>query len=155
VSRVPPLPPVFASLFAGREECRPPDAGQRYHDCFGCGPGHPTGLRVRCFADGAGVLSPIVIPAVYAGPPAAAHGGIVAACLDEVMAAAAARHAGRVCVTGELSVRFVKPTRVETPLLGRGRFVREAAKYLELEGSLEDLRSGTVVATGSGRFFPV
>jgi acyl-coenzyme A thioesterase PaaI-like protein len=101
------------------------------------------------------VLSPIVIPKRFEGPPEGAHGGIVAAYLDEVLAAAAVGHTGRIHVTGELSVRYVKPTPLERPLLGRGRAVRDAAKYLDLVGTLEVLETGEVVARATGRFFPM
>jgi acyl-coenzyme A thioesterase PaaI-like protein len=101
------------------------------------------------------VLSPIVIPKRFEGPPKGAHGGIVAAYLDEVLAAAAVGHTGRIHVTGELSVRYVKPTPIERPLLGRGRAVKDASKYLDLEGTLEVLKTGEVVARATGRFFPI
>ena len=65
-------------------------ADNRFHQCFGCGPDHPAGLHVRCFKTADGVISPIIVPGHYTGPPGAAHGGIVAAYLDEVLAAAVA-----------------------------------------------------------------
>ncbi len=150
-----PLPAPFLPLFAGLAEVRHGAERTSLHACFGCGPDHDIGLRVRCYQSGAEVLSPIVVPARYAGPPGAAHGGIVAAYLDEVLAGAAAHHTGRPHVTGELTVRYVKPTPVERPLVGRGRAVRANGRSLVLEGSLEDLESGVVVATATGRFFPM
>jgi len=99
------------------------------------------------------VLSPIVIPSRFEGPPNGAHGGIVAAYLDEVLAGAAVSHTGRVHVTGELSIRYIKLTPIEHPLLGRGRVVKQAEKYVDLEGTLEDLETGEVVARATGRFF--
>ena len=55
----------------------------------------------------------------------------------------------------ELSVRYVRRTPVERPLVGRGRAVKQSGKYLDLEGTLEDLESGEVVAKATGRFFPM
>jgi uncharacterized protein (TIGR00369 family) len=150
-----PLPEAFAPVFAGLEELPHDSAYALFHDCFGCGPRHEIGLRVRCFRADGEVRSPIVVPARYAGPPGAAHGGIVAAYLDEVLAGAALAHTGRVHVTGELSVRYVRPTPVERPLVGRGRARRSAARYLELEGTLEDLATGEITARATGRFFPI
>ncbi len=149
------LPPALASLFDGLQELRYSGPGIRFHECFGCGPNHEIGLRVRCYGADGQVLSPIVIPLRFEGPPGAAHGGIVAAYLDEVLAAAAVHHTGRIHVTGELSVRYVKPTPVERPLLGRGRAVRDGEKYVEVEGSLEDFERREVVARATGRFFPL
>ena len=150
-----PLPAPFMPRFAGLAEVRYEAERTPFHACFGCGPDHDIGLRVRCYQSGAEVLSPIVVPARFAGPPGAAHGGIVAAYLDEVLAGAAVHHTGRPHVTGELTVRYVRPTPIERPLVGRGRAVRANGRSLDLEGSLEDLESGVVVATAAGRFFPI
>ena len=151
----PPLPAPFESLFAGLEEIKSSGSGTSFHACFGCGPHHDIGLRVRNFRTGDGVISPIVIPRRFEGPPNGAHGGIVAAYLDEVLAGAAVSHTGRIHVTGELAVRYVKLTPIERPLLGRGRAVKTVSKYLELEGTLEDFETGEVVARATGRFFPM
>jgi acyl-coenzyme A thioesterase PaaI-like protein len=150
-----PVPAPFESTFASLEEITYTGPGPRFRGCFGCGPDHDIGLRVRNFRGEGEVLSPIVIPARFEGPPRGAHGGIVAAYLDEVLAGAALAHRGRPHVTGELSVRYVKLTPLERPLLGRGRAVKEGAKYLELEGTLEDLETGEVFARATGRFFPM
>jgi len=150
-----PLAEAFHPMFTGLTELGHDSPWAFFHDCFGCGPGHEIGLRVRCFRANGEVLSPIIVPRRYAGPPAAAHGGIVAAYLDEVLAAAVLGHTGRVHVTGELSVRYIKPTPLERPLLGRSRVVRAAEKYLEVEGTLEDLATREVTARATGRFFPV
>jgi acyl-coenzyme A thioesterase PaaI-like protein len=146
----------FGDFFSGLTEQRlaaRPD--ETFHYCFGCGPAHPSGLRVRCFETTEGVAAPIVVPRVYEGPPGAVHGGIVAAYLDEILGGAAARAAGKPAVTGELTVRYVKPVPSETPLLGRGRLVANHGRYVDVEGSLEDFDARRVVATAHGRFFPV
>lgn len=155
VAHEPPLLPVFEKLFAGLEEQKLSFPSNRVQGCFGCGAHHEIGLRVRCFRSDGGVVSPIIIPLRFEGPPGGAHGGIVAAYLDEVLAGAAASHGGRVYITGALSVRYVKPTPIERPLLGRGRATKDAGKYLDLEGTLEDFETGEVVARATGRFFPV
>jgi len=150
------LPDVFRDYLDGLEEQRLSiRAGDTFHQCFGCGPAHQSGLRVRCFRTPEGVISPIVIASEYAGPPGAAHGGIVAAYLDEVLAGAAARATGKICVTGELSVRYVEPVPVERPLLGRAALVADHGRYLELEGRLAELGTDRVLATARGRFFPI
>jgi acyl-coenzyme A thioesterase PaaI-like protein len=65
------------------------------------------------------------------------------------------RGTGRVSVTGELTVRYVRPVPIETPLLGRGRLVKDHGRYVDVEGSLEELGAARVVATARGRFFPI
>ena len=150
------VPAAFGDFFAGlrelRDASRPEDA---FRACFGCGPAHPSGLQVRCFEAADEVVSPILVPRVYEGPPGAVHGGIVAAYLDEVLGAAAARAAGKPSVTGELTVRYVKPVPSATPLLGRGRLVADHGRYVDVEGTLEEFGARRVVATARGRFFPI
>jgi len=74
------IPESLRGYFAALEEILHDSSdADAYHHCFGCGPGHPTGLRVRCFKTDAGVASPVWIAKSYEGPPGAAHGGIVAA----------------------------------------------------------------------------
>lgn len=148
-----PLPEVFRERLAGLPEqrfaARPDDV---YTRCFGCGPAHPSGLRVRCFEAEAGVVSPILIDRRYEGPPGVTHGGIVAAYLDEVLAGAVVRATGRLAVTGELTVRYLRPVPLETPLLGRARLVTDHGRYADVEGRIEDLATEAVLATARGRF---
>lgn len=148
------LADVFAPILAGLDEQHYPP-NNAFHRCFGCGPDHPTGLHVRCFRTPEGVVAPIVVPPEYEGPPGAVHGGIVAAYLDEVLGATVMRTTGRPAVTGELTVRYVQPAPPATPLVGRGRLVADHGRYVDVEGSLEELSGGRVVATARGRFFPV
>jgi uncharacterized protein (TIGR00369 family) len=149
------VPAAFGDFFAGLVEQRySPGPADAFHRCFGCGPAHPSGLRVRVFRTEDGVLSPVVVPRVYEGPPGAAHGGIVAAYLDEILGGAVVRATGQAAVTGELTVRYVRPAPTETPLLGRGRLVADHGRYVDVEGSLEEFGAARVVATARGRFFP-
>lgn len=149
------LPAAFRDLLAGLEEQRySPGPADAFHRCFGCGPAHPSGLRVRVFRTDEGVLAPVVVPRVYEGPPGAAHGGIVAAYLDEILGGAVVRATGKIAVTGELTVRYLRPAPTETPLLGRGRLVADHGRYVDVEGSLEEVGAARVVATARGRFFP-
>ena len=149
------VPPGFGTFFDELDDVRSDARPNTFQYCFGCGPSHPSGLHVRCFKTEEGVASPVLVPRVYEGPPGAVHGGIVAAYLDEILGAAALRATGRPSVTGELTVRYVKPVPSETPLLGRGRLVADHGRYVDVEGSLEEFEIGRVVATARGRFFPL
>lgn len=151
----PPLPDAFAAEFAALEEQPSVPAGRTYRHCFGCGPDHPIGLRVRVFRTTGAVLSPIIIPERFAGPPGAAHGGIVAGYLDEVLAGAAVRQGRRIYVTGELTVRYVKLAPVETPLVAKGWVVEDHGKYVDVEGTLEEYASRALLARARGRFLPL
>jgi acyl-coenzyme A thioesterase PaaI-like protein len=150
------VPAVFHDVLAGLEELRyATAAGDPFADCFGCGGANPHGLRVRCFKSAGGVVSPIVIPARFQGPKGSAQGGIVATYLDEVLGGAVLGATGRPAVTGELTVRYLAGTPLETPLIGRGRLVRDHGRYVDVEAELSVLRTSRTVATARGRFFPV
>ena len=150
------IPEALRAYFAKLDELtHSSDADGTYHMCFGCGPAHPTGLRVRCFKTDEGVASPVWIAKHYDGPPGAAHGGIVAAYLDEILAGAVLRGAGRPGVTGELTVRYRRPVPTERALVGKGRMVADHGRYVDVEGEIVDPGSDEVLATGRGRFFPI
>ena len=152
----PPLPAPFAERFALLAEVKFSGPRSSFHNCFGCGPHHDIGLRVRTFSgEDGGVLCPIVIPRRFEGPVGMAHGGIVAAYLDEVLGGAAVNHTGRLYITGELTVRYVKSAPLERPLLGRGRALLDSGKYLDLEATIEDWETREIVAKATGRFFPM
>jgi len=148
------IPEAFRAVLAGLDEQPRPPAADTFLKCFGCGPEHPDGLYVRGFRTPDGVLSPVIISCRFEGPKGAAHGGIVAAYLDEILGGAVVRATGKIVVTGELTVRYVRPTPTETPLLGRGRVVGDHGRYVDVEGSLEEFGAARVVATARGRFFP-
>ena len=150
------LPEVFRAYFDGLEEERWPGRPDNvFRHCFGCGPERSDGLRVRCFRTAHGVASPILIPRQFEGPPGAAHGGIVAAYLDEVLGGTVVRATGRIAITGELTVRYIAPVPTETPIIGLGALVADHGRYVDVEGRLEDLGTSRVLATARGRFFPV
>lgn len=69
-----------------------------------------------------------------------------------MLAGAVVRGTGRLAVTGELTVRYVKPVPFETPLLGRARLVADRGRYADVEGRVEDLATAEVLATARGRF---
>jgi acyl-coenzyme A thioesterase PaaI-like protein len=149
-----PLADAFRARFATLEEqFLSKEPGDLFSGCFGCGPRHPIGLRVRCFKTEEGVLAPIVVPQRFEGPRGAAHGGIVTTYLDEILAGAAVRGTDRLSVTGEITVRFVKPVPLETPLVGRGRLTARSERYVDVEGTLEELATSEVLARARGRFF--
>lgn len=151
-----PLAEIFQPAFAGLEEQHLSGSlDNPFHQCFGCGPSHPTGLRIRTFKTSSGVMSPIIVPRTYEGPPGAAHGGIVAAYLDEVLVGAVKQATAHLSVTGELTIRYRRPVPTETPIIGHGSLVADHGRYVDVEGRLQDLQSGEVFATAKGRFFPI
>jgi acyl-coenzyme A thioesterase PaaI-like protein len=84
-----------------------------------------------------------------AGPGGVAHGGWVAAALDEILGRTIVLH-GHLAVTGTLTVRFVRPVPVERPLLGRAQVTgREGRRWL-VAGELVLASTGAVLAIAEG-----
>ena len=92
--------------------------------CFICGPANPIGLKTRPSRDestGRAWMT-LVIPAAFQGWEGIAHGGIVAALLDEV-SAYAGMSVSKQIVTAELTTRYLKPvpTGVEVTIAAQVR----------------------------------
>jgi acyl-coenzyme A thioesterase PaaI-like protein len=124
-----------------------------YERCFGCGRDHPTGLHVRMSAVGDRVRGSMEVTEHHQGAPGLAHGGVVAAAVDEGMGYLLWLVASP-AVTVRLEVDYVKPVpvgsrldleawvdrvegrRIYTSLVGRidGEIVvRSKALYLKVD----------------------
>jgi hypothetical protein len=97
------------------------DASRAYHDEFGPLRGAasvvapPLVFSAKKARGGEVVVARARCGAVYEGPPRLVHGGIVAACFDEVLAVAQ-RDAGVNGLTTELTVRYRAPIRIDADL---------------------------------------
>jgi len=92
-------------------------------NCFVCGLANPAGLQLRFFENTPGeVVAEYTVPDRFQGYPGVAHGGIVAAMLDEICGRA---HMGgdppRFMYTARLNVRYRKNIPVGQPLRLVGR----------------------------------
>ena len=87
-----------------------------YSRCFGCGADHPAGLHMTVEAgDDVTVHAVLDIGELHQGAPGLAHGGLLAAAIDEAMG-----HVnwlvGAPAVTGRLETTFLRPVPVGTRL---------------------------------------
>lgn len=121
--------------------------------CFGCGRDNPWGLRLELFRRRGKVTAACRLDRRFAGFPGTAHGGILAALLDEVMAWAAMEASGRRCVTGELLVRYLRPVPLGEDIRAWGEAVEQGKRSLRCRGQIEEA-SGEVLVRGEGEFFP-
>ncbi len=94
--------------------------------CFVCGLQNPVGLHMAFYEDHASepktVCVDVVIPDKYQGFPGVAHGGILAAILDEVAGRALLIDGSDedLMVTLKMDLRYRLPTPTDTPLTGVG-----------------------------------
>ena len=101
-----------------------------HHDlCFGCGLANVFGLHLEAEPAGEGAIAGrFFVKQDHQGPPGVAHGGVMAAALDEAMALAV-HAAGLHAVTVRLDVSLSAPAAV-------GEFVRVAARIDDQGGGL-------------------
>lgn len=117
--------------------------------CFFCGERNPHGFSLRFQSNGEWTETRVVLPWYLQGFSGVAHGGIVAALLDEVMSHSVKR-AGIFAVTGTLQVKYLKPCPTERILTVRGKVEKEAGKIVEAFGEI--LYDGERIAEGRGIF---
>lgn len=98
--------------------------------CFVCGLANPNGLQMRFFETAPGeVTAEYIVPEHFQGYPGVAHGGIVAAMLDEVTGRAQmGGEPTRFMYTARLEVRYRKNVPVSVPLRVIGRAVRSKGR---------------------------
>ena len=111
----------------------------RHHDlCFGCGQANLFGLQLELERrPRGGVAGRFFVKQDHQGPPGYAHGGVMAAALDEAMALLL-HGQGTLALTGRLELDLHAPAPV-------GSFVEVEADVERVEG-----RRITAVASASG-----
>lgn len=103
--------------------------------CFGCGANNTEGLQIKSYwdIDNVHVIMTHIPDARYVGWPLLVYGGLISCLIDchsnwTAMAShyrAEKREAGTLppidCVTGSLSVKYIKPTPMSVPLTLKAR----------------------------------
>jgi acyl-coenzyme A thioesterase PaaI-like protein len=127
----------------------------------GCGQDHLTGLRLQLVAgEGLSVTGRFTLSEHHQGAPGLAHGGMLAAALDEVLGGLAWL-LQRPMVTGRLQVEYLRPAPVGSTLdleadvvgvMGRRIFCRGSAVVADASALG---RPGDVLARAQGVFIAV
>ncbi len=98
--------------------------------CFGCGPSNPDGIQIKSYWDdeNKNVIATVIPKDCFTGWPGLVYGGFLAMIIDchsnwTVMAhhyRAEGREPGSLpkidCVTGQLGIKYLKPTPMGVPL---------------------------------------
>jgi hypothetical protein len=110
--------------------------------CFGCGSSNPHGLHIKSFwhDDGVHVMAEHVPEAKYCGWPELVYGGLIAMLVDCHSNWTAMAYHYRAeqrepeslprinCVTGNLGIKFIKPTPMGVPLTLKARVDGEVGR---------------------------
>jgi acyl-coenzyme A thioesterase PaaI-like protein len=117
--------------------------------CFVCGRENPIGLKVRWEQDRerGEIRGTLTLPDHFNGYPGVAHGGIVAAILDETAGRTVLVDGGfdELMVTAKLETVYRRPTPTGVPLVAVGRLLRRTGSRAEAEAELQ-LPDGSVSA---------
>ena len=129
--------------------------------CFGCGPANERGLRIRSFARGDEVICEWQPQAHHEAYPGMLNGGIIGSLIDCHANWAAAWHLMRragadsppCTVTAEYSVKLLRPTPTDAPVMITARVVEAKDDRAIVEAELA--AGGRVCAVGRGTFVAV
>lgn len=126
-----------------------------YHSlgCFGCGPDNDAGFGLEVVAGpDSEVRATTTLEPRFKGGPGVAHGGATAAIFDDLLGFVLMRVLVP-AVTRELSVTYLQPVLLDTPIELIGRCDRRDGRELHLSGEM--VQDGRVVARAAGVFVHV
>ncbi len=122
--------------------------------CFVCGEDNHAGLKTRFYIEDDKVKARIRPSKHHCGYHGVVHGGIIAAILDECMGWAAARAINRMCVTGELTVRYLVNVPDDRELTCVTDTEKANRRMVVTQGEIVD-DDGTRYATATAKFLPL
>ena len=119
------------------------------HRCFACGTLNEHGLGLTLHVEPQRSWVELALEPQFQGWDGIAHGGIVAAILDEVMAWSLA-HGDDWGVTARMAVEYRRPVPLGVPIRADGWITRSRRRLIETEARLVEVASGEVLATATG-----
>lgn len=123
--------------------------------CFICGDENECGVRTRFYVEEEAVRARVVLSRHLNGYKKVAHGGVLAALLDESMGWAATVFGRKhpMYVTGELTVKYLVPVSVGEEIEVVSRLEEDAGRVAYGVG---EIRCGeTVCVRARGKFLPM
>jgi uncharacterized protein (TIGR00369 family) len=127
---------------------------QRDNLCFCCGSDNERGLRLAIAYPEPGMAeTTLTVPDWFSGWRNMTHGGLLSTVLDEIMAHACIGIGGRAesAVTGEITVRFLKPVQTGSRIRAVGKVSEIRGRVVRTEGRLLD-SAGIAAAEATARF---
>jgi acyl-coenzyme A thioesterase PaaI-like protein len=122
--------------------------------CMACGEDNPGGYGLRMWGAGAEIHGEVTLGPGQEGAPGLAHGGAVAAVLDDVLGSTTLlREDAPLAVTAHLEIDYRRPVRLGRPLTVRAWMEVLDGRKVTVAGELCD--AGEVVAEARGLFLIV
>jgi uncharacterized protein (TIGR00369 family) len=136
-----------------RKECHTLDFIPNYAECFVCGESNKKGLKNRFWVEDGCVTTRFHAKNDHVGH-GAIHGGISVALLDETMGLSATITKNRLCVTLELSIRYLKPLMLNNIYTVRGCLVSDKNILCETRGEIID-SDCNILVQATGKYVPL
>jgi acyl-coenzyme A thioesterase PaaI-like protein len=142
-------PDGFTSRRVNDASGLPDDA---FPDCFVSGLANPMGMAAQLELEHDEAHLTVTLGNAFEGAPGRAHGGAVAALIDEVMGFALSV-SGTMAFTGRLTLTYRAPTPVGVPLEGHARVAHRQGRKLTITAELHC--GDTLLAEAEGLFIAV
>jgi acyl-coenzyme A thioesterase PaaI-like protein len=130
------------------------EIGQRqlFSDSIVAGAANPMGLAAQLWRDGDVACMRVTLGKAFEGAPGRAHGGVVAALLDEVMGLMNVIH-GAIAFTAQLDTTYHAPTPVGEPIVARAWLARHNDRKQFVEATLH--ANDLLVASAKALFITI
>jgi acyl-coenzyme A thioesterase PaaI-like protein len=109
--------------------------GQLFSDSIVAGAANPMGLAAQLWRDGDVACMQVTLGKAFEGAPGRAHGGVIAALLDEVMGLMNVIH-GAMAYTAQLDITYIAPTPVGEPIVARAWLAEQDNRKQYVEATL-------------------
>lgn len=121
------------------------------NECFVCGPGNPSGLKLQFRLDGDVCRSQYTSDSRHMGYRDVTHGGIIFSLLDDVMANWLWLR-GIQCFTAKADIRYRAQLHLGVPVHLEGRCLKRKGRLALMEGKVIRIDNEEVVAESNGSF---
>jgi acyl-coenzyme A thioesterase PaaI-like protein len=108
---------------------------QLFADSIVSGGANPMGLNAELWREGDTAVMQVTLGRAFEGAPGRAHGGVIAALLDETMGVVHVMHQA-VAFTAQLDITFLAATPIGEPLVARAWLVRHEGRKMYIEATL-------------------
>jgi acyl-coenzyme A thioesterase PaaI-like protein len=125
-----------------------------YDGCFACGKKNPIGLKLSLYLENDQVKAEFTPWEELCGFSGILHGGILSCLIDETLWWSSAVASGRLVVTRDLNLRFIKSVTVRKTYILEGDPARPEGRTYACRGRIMD-QNGTVYVEGEGNYFPL
>ncbi len=125
-----------------------------YDTCFVCGKKNPIGLRLCLYVENGQVKAEFRPREELCGFSGILHGGIVSCVVDEGLWWSSAVASGRLVVTKDLRVNYIRPLTLRKTYIVEADPARADGEFYVCKGRITD-RAGSTCAEGEGTYFPL